>query len=336
LAIYRIKKSRYWQFRFVVAGVEHRGSTQIEDKALALRIAAKLEADAKRGRLTLEQAADLYWSEVRQKPGHQRDVLYQLGNLQRLIGRNKMLDELSDDVISVFADRRRREPKRHTANGQLASATVNREIELLRRILNRAQKVWNVSVGILPDWVNLKLPEAEPRSRNASQDELARLFEAIGKTRPELLAPVQFSISSGVRLMRTMGMKWDQINFSTGFIEFYPPDRPAPTSDRVQLTDRLRDILEGEVGKHPEFVFTFDSRHATRKGRFPFTKTGWRKDWKKILAEAHIIDFRWQDFRHMAVLIARDAEAIKNGMDKMGENWAGRSRRSCGVNRFGR
>ena len=306
MSVFRHRHSRYWQYKFVVRGIEFRGSTKVEDKEQAQGIAAKLRTDVilgqhfpRRETLTLDQGFKKYYSEVGEHLASASDVDYQLSNLARVIGGCTTFDRIDDAVIARFVDARRRETARHTTH-PVSPATVNREIELLRRVLNRARKTWKISAAAEPDWKALKLVEPDGRERHASDDELTRIHKAMEEIRPELRAPAEFSVLSGVREMNCLRLKWEQV--AVDRITFWTKSKkPGGKIHVVAISKAIRRLLDAQSGIHEEFVFTYVSKHPKTKGqRKPFTKTGWRKDWKKILKKARVVDFRWHDFRHTA------------------------------------
>jgi integrase len=93
------------------------------------------------------------------------------------------------------------------------------------------------------------------------------------------------------------------------------------------MTPALAAIVSGERGRHAIHVFTYaaarnrhDRHNGTmqRKGeRYPFTMTGWRRDWARALETAGIEDFRFHDLRHTAATRKLRASGNLAGVQKM-------------------
>ena len=82
----------------------------------------------------------------------------------------------------------------------MSPATVNRDTEMLKRLLRRAAEVWGIDVPRIK-WKAHKLPEADAPDRCLSADEEARLMDAAAG---HLRAPIRFAILTGLRLANTV------------------------------------------------------------------------------------------------------------------------------------
>lgn len=310
-------KTPFWTYAFSADGVRFRGSTKAttkrEAEAVERRLIAKAEAQTRAGnRATLDTILARYWQEHAQHLPSADTVWYQLERLQDGLGRDaRGRDRVAADIdgasIAAYVARRRGQP---TSRGTLpANATINREIQLLRRVLRRAKRVWGMDIGPERNWQDLILPEAQERIRALSLEEEDRLFAAL---RQDMHALLRFSLITGVRLASAIGLTWADIDWQGGTIRFRGKSRrPGGQIHTLPITPDMLAILSAEQGHHPIYVFTYEckrSRAKRRRGeRYPFTQSGWRKAWAVALDEAGVADFRWHDARHTAAtrLVAR-------------------------------
>lgn len=307
MSVYRRKGSPYWQYDFTVAGLRFRGSTETADKEQAKGIAAKHRASAlnqqhfpTKESMTIGQAFGRYFEEVAEFQPSADDTFRQLDRMEKDFGSGALLSRVQDSQIAERIARRRSDTFR---KHPISNATVNRETELLRRVYRRAVKVWNVDIGAMPDWAGLLLPESAGRTRALTGSEVPALLDAVQRRFPDLLAPVRFSLMTGVRLMNALSLRWSQVDFDARRVMFRTKSKkPGGEILNIPIDGLLLTEIANQSGLHPEFVFTYEVRRKRGprlKGqRKPFTKTGWRKDWKKALEDAGIDDFRWHDLRH--------------------------------------
>ncbi|HVI92334.1 MAG TPA: site-specific integrase [Dongiaceae bacterium] len=315
MRVYKRPDSPYFRYDFTLNGVRYRGSTQTENREQAETIAAKLRTDAVTGThfrqkesITVREAFGKYWLEIGKHATSANDIEYQLANMQRQFGRDRMLDALTDKEIAEYVARRRGMRPANAKKGStklVAASTVNREVELLRRVFMRARDLWKVDIGEMPAWKQLLLLEAAPIERYADLSEIERLYAAIRELRPELLPVIRFSILTAVRQENALWLRWDEVNFLTGEITIRTKSRrPGKEPLKIGITPELQVLLANERGNHAEYVFTYiakKKRGPRQKGsRQPFSKNGWRKEWAAILAKAKIAEFRWHDLRHTA------------------------------------
>lgn len=309
MSIYRRKRSPYWHYDFTVGGLRFRGSTQATEREQAKAIYARLRSEAVLGQhfpklqpITISAAFARYYTEVAEHLPSASDTFRQLDTMEKFFGAQSLLSAVGDAKIAERIARRRADIFR----GHLVSnATVNRETELLRRVYRRARDLWNADIGAMPKWPKLLLPESQGRTRSLSPDERTALLEAVAKKAPALLPALRFSMTTGLRLMNALSLRWGQIDFGTAKMTFRTKSkRPGGALLEIPITAPALVELANQKGLHPEFVFTYEVRKKRRtrlKGqRRPFTKTGWRKQWKEALAAAKIADFRWHDLRHTA------------------------------------
>lgn len=294
-----------WYENFTVNGHRFRGSLETDDKDQAEIIAAKKRADAllgkltgKKPELTLSQALGRYLIEHGQHLASAGDIRRMGGVLIAAFGKGKPLHEITPADLATYAARRR---------AGLSNRSVNAEIEHLRAVMRRAEKLWGIETAPIA-WQELLLEEAGEREHVLSAEEEARLFAAL---RPDYHALVRFALITGLRLGNIIDLGWRQVDWDARTIVFRVKSRkPGGELHYTPITPTVAAILSLERGRHSERVFTYvcdrnrhdpRTRQTQRKGaRYPFTHDGWRKAWKTALKAAGIADFRFHDLRHTA------------------------------------
>lgn len=298
MSVYKPKKSKVFQFDYVWQGHRYHGSTGCASR----RDAERFEANHKRkvalgekakDALTVEQACDLWFENVGKHLKAHPTYLYQLGYLAAGLGARTMMQDITLRELDGYLAKRR---------AVVSNASVNRETALLRRVIN-----WlaprNIEVPEIA-WKTLKLKEAPPKTRVLAGDEETRLFDKL----PESLKPiVEFAILSGQRKSEIVTLRWSDVDFINmrasvtvkgGDIHTFP------------LTPRMRDLIANQPKACPQ-VFTYvaerdspprgDRVRRLKGHRYPFSKQGWDRKWRKAVKDAGLEGYRFHDNRHTAL-----------------------------------
>jgi integrase len=263
--------------------------------------------------MTIRQAVDRYFEEKVDGKKSAPETAAVLDRLATFFGDDTLLPDLTSDEIAAYVSWRKVQTAkagRNKGKAPVAPASVNREVELLRRVLYRARKTWKRQIDDEIDWTELRLAEPEERVRYLTAAEEARLVPVMLRQRMEVLAPFAFAINTGARQSAVLKLKWADIDFEQRLFSIkLKSNKPGGETHYIDLDDTSLGILGSQTDEngeplHPEFVFTYECRHprgARKKGqRHPWTPTGLTKIWKGILREARIEDFRWHDLRHTA------------------------------------
>jgi integrase len=187
----------------------------------------------------------------------------------------KFLDEITRAHMDELTEAKK-------ATG-VKNATVNRMLEVIRAILNRAVKEW--------EWVDKTpsirmLPEAGRRVRWLTHIEAERLLLELS---PHLNAMARFSLATGLREANVYGLEWSQVDLQRKVAWIHADQTKAKKAIGVPLNTDAIEVLREQVGKHLTRVFTY-------KGKPVGTCN--TASWRKALKRAGIDDFRWHDLRH--------------------------------------
>lgn len=292
MSVYKPAKSPYWWYDFQVKGRRFYESCGTTSRTEAKNIEAAARAEAVRKQhfptsstMTLDEAAGDYWAQVGKHETRPETTRYRIANLIRIIGKDTLLSALTTRKVADFVARRRGEPSQY--GRPLAHATVNREVELLRRVMYRARDVADVGIAKV-DWKRAKLHEADARDRPLTEVEEDRLYRELAD---HLKAPFRFSLLTGVRLSNCLGLDWTQIDFRAHEIRFLVKSRKHGGKAHVlPITDEVLVLLANQRPQERGPVFTFKGRAVK----------SWKTAWYAALRRAGIEDLRWHDLRHTA------------------------------------
>jgi len=314
MSVYKPKSSPYFQYDFQRAGVRFHGSTGCTTRREAEafeRIEKKKAAEAKTEATRPQQPSITvawlrFWEEKGQYDAKSdttfaRMEVLQDGLSQELRDRSRpaAITEIDADAIASYIAKRRGVKGRNKK--LLSNATINRELQILRRIMRRAQRVWKMPVH-LPAWDELMLPERDERvidlSRAVEQD-------IIGRMRPDFQSAAKWLILCGLRAGNALPFAPDQVDFAMGIITIMQKSRrPGGKRHILPITPAMEALLKGEMGKVPGAVFTYVARR-TRDGRirgqrYPITPETFYNEFKAAAIDAGYPDLRPHDLRHVA------------------------------------
>ncbi len=165
----------------------------------------------------------------------------------------------------------------------VSNATVNRALELVRRILNVAHQDWRWLRGV-PKIRMLKEPRR--RVRFLRREEADRLIEALP---PHMKPIVEFALATGCRAGEihwgSSGAAWISLGKWRGSITARR-SRATAAAFRSMRTPWRRS--KSTHGQHPRWCFTFAGKRIHQS----------TTAWDKAKQRAGIEDFRFHDLRH--------------------------------------
>jgi len=186
-----------------------------------------------------------------------------------------MLDDINRQVIDTIIASK-------LAEG-LANASVNRFMETLRAVLNRAKDEW--------EWIDAvpkvtMLEEAEGPVRWLTHIEAEALCREAPKHTEQM---VRFSLATGLREANVTGLKWSQIDMDRRVAWFHADEMKPDKALGIPLNEEAMAVLQHQARKHKTQVFCYGGRPVKKAGTEAF---------KKALVRAGIKNFRWHDLRH--------------------------------------
>ena len=298
MSLYKPAKSQFWHYDFRFQGHRYHGSTGCTSKRDAERVQADARRKAALGEvakpsLSLLAACDAWFDAKGRHLASAYTVTYQLVNLAEGLGPSLPLQDVTLPLIDRYIAERR---------AKVSNASVNRETALLRRVVNWcAARRYDVPEI---DWKEAKLKEAAPKTRVLSLAEEQRLMAAL----PASLVPiVRFAIISGQRRSEIIRLRWSDVDLANGRATV---SVKGGANHTFPLTPELTAIIANQPKICPQ-VFTYVAERSSprRKDRvqrikghrYPFSRQGWERKFKKALADAKIADFCFHDFRHTAL-----------------------------------
>lgn len=165
-----------------------------------------------------------------------------------------------------------------------SNATVNRHLQKLRAVLNKAHKEWEVKCS--PPYIKL-LKEPKKRVRWISESEAQVLLLALP---PHLADMVIFSLETGLRESNVTLLRWEQIDLSQRVVFIEGDDiLKSEKAFVVPLSDKAVEVIKRQIGNNPERVFTYKGVGVRRANTRSF---------KNACIKVGLEDFRWHDLRH--------------------------------------
>lgn len=212
-------------------------------------------------------------------------------------------EEIKPSMIEAYQQKRLSEITRQGTPYKPAS--INRELEVMKRIFNLAVREEMVTRN--PCWKVTKLSEKNARDRVLSQEEFENLVKELPLHAADIATVAYFT---GMRAGEIFGLTWDRVNMKEGYINLTPQDTKTGEPRYVYFSGPVKDILE-RLGKVRQishrFVFTY---HGNPVKSIKYSLT-------RALRKAGIQDFRFHDLRHTFVSNARKAKVDRTVIMKL-------------------
>ena len=234
-----------------------------EDKSINLR---------RDNQIPLRAAIQKYIETVSKSKKGCKEEIYRLQKISCQDFSGNLLSRITSSQIAHYRDLRL---------ATVSSATVRRELTLLRHLFNIAKKEWGIWVPENPISA-ISIPSCSPpRERRVSDDELRELEKAAGKKSSIPLAKIiRFAVLTGMRKSEILGIRPEHvIGNGTLLIPSTKNGRPRI----IPLHNEAEEILVNEGGN------------------FKSTSAGLRMAFDRARKKAKLNSVRFHDLRHEAI-----------------------------------
>lgn len=164
-----------------------------------------------------------------------------LGILRRYFGATK-IKTLTHGQVERYRIERLQTPTKH--GRQRTVATVNRELSLLRKILNVAKRNrWIVENPFHCGDPLIRPGDERPRERILTREEEARLLDACVDHRAYLRPIIICAVDTGMRRGEILKLRWQDVDFRSRLICVQALNTKTMRERRVYMTERLAQEL---------------------------------------------------------------------------------------------
>lgn len=279
--LYRRQDSPYWWIDCVLAdGRRVCRSTRLRGRKDAEELLIRLKAQAYEAARTgvqvdrtWKEAVLRYLVETADKATLERDRQH-LRALDPYLG-GKRLSEVTMDALWPFIHQRR------DVDG-VANSTINRALEIVRRILHLARDEW----GWLNRFPRIRmLREPKRRIRFLTREEADRL---IAELPDHLVAVVRFALATGCRMSEILGLEWRRVDFDRRVAWLDPGTTKNGEGRGIPLNREATLTLRSVADDHKRWCFVYKDKPMTAVGAA----------WDRARERAGLRDFRFHDLRH--------------------------------------
>lgn len=214
------------------------------------------------------------------------DMRRKLATLQNHFSKQLVRTITTGDVLKFRASRLKAPSRR---NKQLSIASVNRELALLRRILNVAHhEGWLIRNPFAAGTKIICAADERKVERILTSGEEARLLEACKGARAHLRPIVILAIDTGMRRGEILKLSWSDIDFENKIITVKAFNTKTLRERQVAMTPRL----------HRELVNLFQRNRTTH---LVFSiRDNFKNAFNCARRMANLNDVRFHDLRHTA------------------------------------
>jgi integrase len=303
LGLYKRKASRFWWMSYTMNGEQYCQSTKTDSRELATKVWKKRESEIVLGlfkvgwageRMMFEQLvaefershfAGLTENTVRGHRGY-------LKHLKAFFGESR-LDRITVEMVEEYRDLRRRQPTKLNPNRMIKGATVNRELECLKCVLDLAVKRKYLPENPASTVKHFNELRERPMRRMLTVKEELRILEAAP---PHLrVAIILLSQTGGRTYSEGFSLRWGQVDLENKLIHLGNDVKTPGSSEPVPLSEYACDVLRAwkkEQTAKSAFVFPSPNRPDQ-----PISTV--KTAWKSTLRRAGVPHFPIYNLRHV-------------------------------------
>jgi integrase len=288
MGIYR--RGKTWWITYFAGGRQRFESSRSSRKRDAQELLDIRKGDARRGRLRLTKSKAPHFDEYArrflltvQHPNTQKRYGSSIRNLASGF-RNVKLSDITSDVIEGFKEKR-------LSNG-VRTATVNRDLAVLRRMMKLAERKMLISESPFRDVEFLEERKQRRRPHILTFEEEDRLLNA---AMPQIRTLAILILETGMRSNReALSLSWSEVDFVNDLVRVDESktkagERTIPISARCKI-----ELLRWRKLLGPEFSsYVFPNMRDPSK---PLKDV--RRSWAKALRDAGLQYFWIYDLRH--------------------------------------
>lgn len=302
------KNGTAYGISYRAGGIKHReiigsllGEAQekLAEKKAMVKKGAVLSASEKR-KITFEKLKEKYCELQKGERSFETSKKHFVNAVSDFF-KDKRLFQITPFDIEQFKKQRKETPVR---GGKIRSdVSVNRELEVLRHMLNKA-----IEWGMLDEnpFTRFKDPiffeERNDRVRFLEEDEIKKLLDV---SPPHLANLIKGAIFTGLRKGDLFNLKWSDVNLERGFLNYREQKKREKLGFKYLNGDMIGLMMEIPKGES-EYIF------LGLEGK-PLKDI--KRSFHTALKRAGIKDFRWHDLRHTSAshLLMRGAsmKAVK-------------------------
>lgn len=267
MTVYKRKNSSSYQYEFKYKGERYRGTTHCTSKRDAEEYERKIRREisnqvlfGKIPEMTLEEAIERYWTThilPTAKPKAARSYFNAYRLLRSDLGPDTPITHLTYERLNDYKDDLLSGKMR---GRKLKPGTINRQLNNLRAILNKALNDWGTLVKT-PRVPKMKVDDKKERWLTSEEEK--RLIEA---SPPHIQHFIIFCLETGARKSEAIDLKWSHVDLERkdrGVVSFMNTKsnkpRGVPLSKKAQL---LLEKLFKDRDEGLEHVFTLDGKPA--------------------------------------------------------------------------